>query len=201
MSLMSDTPRRQLSLIDLSNRPAKGTTKNKPAPTSNNTTLHTPVRPPRTRLFTPLTTQQTLAEQLSFLHLPRPFKTAVYAKNSIRRTKNLQTVLGQEREREHRRIAGEERERDVAMDHDGRGGRGRPDVYALARSDWVTSHPLPRYLDRSTPIAPASSPLLRITGLEMCVARVVSFWSATISKPSGAFGSRSLTWNTLTTAY
>ena len=125
MSLMSDTPRRQLSLIDLSNRPAKGTTKNKPAPTSNNTTLHTPVRPPRTRLFTPLTTQQTLAEQLSFLHLPRPFKTAVYAKNSIRRTKNLQTVLGQEREREHRRIAGEERERDVAMDHDGRGGRGR----------------------------------------------------------------------------
>ena len=88
MSLMSDTPRRQLSLIDLSNRPAKGTTKNKPAPTSNNTTLHTPVRPPRTRLFTPLTTQQTLAEQLSFLHLPRPFKTAVYAKNSIRRIKN-----------------------------------------------------------------------------------------------------------------
>ncbi|KIM55352.1 hypothetical protein SCLCIDRAFT_304558 [Scleroderma citrinum Foug A] len=42
----------------------------------------------------------TLAEQLSFLHSPRPFKSLVYTKNANRRTKNLKTVLTQERERE-----------------------------------------------------------------------------------------------------
>ncbi|KAI6044585.1 hypothetical protein EDC04DRAFT_2889653 [Pisolithus marmoratus] len=68
---------------------------------------------------------QTLAEQLSFLHYPRPFKNPNYTKNVNRRTKNLKTVLTQERERERaerdrRRQEKEEQERmaDDAMDVD-----------------------------------------------------------------------------------
>ena len=105
---------------------AKGTTKKKLAPTSAGATVHTPVRLPRTPPITSLTTPTDLAltEQLSLLHLPRPFKNAAYAKNTNRRTKNLKIVLGQERERERterecRRLAREERERDMAMDVDG----------------------------------------------------------------------------------
>ncbi|KAF9070708.1 hypothetical protein BDP27DRAFT_583662 [Rhodocollybia butyracea] len=41
-----------------------------------------------------------LAEQLSYLHFPRPFKNPAYTKNINRRAKNLKNVLGQERERE-----------------------------------------------------------------------------------------------------
>ncbi|KAF9073624.1 hypothetical protein BDP27DRAFT_1289102 [Rhodocollybia butyracea] len=41
-----------------------------------------------------------LAEQLSYLHFPRPFKNPGYTKNINRRAKNLKNVLGQERERE-----------------------------------------------------------------------------------------------------
>ncbi|KAG6336215.1 hypothetical protein ID866_2866 [Astraeus odoratus] len=69
--------------------------------------------------------EQTLAEQLSFLHSPRPFKNLSYTKNANRRTKNLKTVLTQERERERaererRRQEKEEQERaaDDAMEVD-----------------------------------------------------------------------------------
>ena len=43
---------------------------------------------------------QSLAEQLSYLQYPRPFKNPNYTKNANRRTKNLKAVLTQERERE-----------------------------------------------------------------------------------------------------
>jgi INO80 complex subunit C len=60
-----------------------------------------------------------LAEQLSYLHAPRPFKNPNYVKNINRRTKNLKTVLSQERERE--RLVREQRkqERLQNMDVDG----------------------------------------------------------------------------------
>ncbi|KAJ6535951.1 hypothetical protein DFH09DRAFT_992606 [Mycena vulgaris] len=41
-----------------------------------------------------------LAEQLSYLENPRPFKNPHYAKKTFRRSKNLKAVLTQERERE-----------------------------------------------------------------------------------------------------
>ncbi|KAJ7318166.1 hypothetical protein DFH08DRAFT_892895 [Mycena albidolilacea] len=41
-----------------------------------------------------------LAEQLSYLEAPRPFKNPNYAKKTSRRSKNLKAVLTQERERE-----------------------------------------------------------------------------------------------------
>ncbi|KAL0577744.1 chromatin-remodeling complex subunit ies6 [Marasmius crinis-equi] len=47
---------------------------------------------------TPLT--PSLAERLSYLHEPRPFKNPNYTKNVNRRAKNLKNVLTQERERE-----------------------------------------------------------------------------------------------------
>ncbi|KAJ6460963.1 hypothetical protein C8R45DRAFT_1028788 [Mycena sanguinolenta] len=41
-----------------------------------------------------------LAEQLSYLEAPRPFKNPNYVKKTSRRSKNLKAVLTQERERE-----------------------------------------------------------------------------------------------------
>ncbi|KAF5349030.1 hypothetical protein D9758_012728 [Tetrapyrgos nigripes] len=60
--------------------------------------------------------QPTLAEQLSYLHLPRPFKNPNYTKNINRRAKTLKNVLGQERERERiDRERKREREREKQM--------------------------------------------------------------------------------------
>lgn len=64
---------------------------------------------------------QSLAEQLSYLHSPRPFKNPNYTKNVNRRAKNLKNVLSQERERERaererRRV---EKEENTAMEVDG----------------------------------------------------------------------------------
>ncbi|KAG7090981.1 hypothetical protein E1B28_010048 [Marasmius oreades] len=55
-----------------------------------------------------------LAEQLSYLHEPRPFKNPYYTKNVNRRAKNLKNVLTQERERERA-----ERERRLQEKADG----------------------------------------------------------------------------------
>ncbi|KAF8344940.1 hypothetical protein F5887DRAFT_968625 [Amanita rubescens] len=41
-----------------------------------------------------------LAEQLSYMHLPRPFKNPAYNKNVNRRAKNMKAIISQERERE-----------------------------------------------------------------------------------------------------
>ena len=55
-----------------------------------------------------------LAEQLSYLHAPRPFKNPAYTKNVNRMTKNLKTVLGQERERE--RVEREKKREEMDVD-------------------------------------------------------------------------------------
>ncbi|KAF6752056.1 hypothetical protein DFP72DRAFT_905977 [Ephemerocybe angulata] len=64
--------------------PPKGSTKKKPGPSDGAATPQGP----------------SLAEQLSYLHYPRPFKNPYYNKNVNRRAKNLKAVLGQERERD-----------------------------------------------------------------------------------------------------
>lgn len=71
----------------------------------------------------PGTSTPSLGEQLSYLHAPRPFKNPGYTKNVNRRTKNLKTVLGQERERE--RVEREKRREDE-MDVDGQGEEEMP---------------------------------------------------------------------------
>jgi len=62
---------------------------------------------------------QTLAEQLSYLQTPRPFKNPDYVKNANRRTKNLKTVLSQERERDRLWREQKKQERLESMDVDG----------------------------------------------------------------------------------
>ena len=60
-----------------------------------------------------------MAEQLSYLHNPRPFKNPNYTKNNNRRTKNLKAVLTQEREREKNERERKRQEKDASMDVDG----------------------------------------------------------------------------------
>jgi INO80 complex subunit C len=65
---------------------------------------------------------QTLAEQLSYLHAPRPFKNPNYSKNANRRTKNLKAVLSAEKERERlerERVRSEKMEVDEDAERDG----------------------------------------------------------------------------------
>ncbi|KIM21702.1 hypothetical protein M408DRAFT_302014 [Serendipita vermifera MAFF 305830] len=42
----------------------------------------------------------TLPEQLSFMHIPKPFKNPAYTKNATRRTQTLKTLLSREKERD-----------------------------------------------------------------------------------------------------
>lgn len=84
---------------------------------------------PSLSLFSPRNTRsrdpgKTLAEQLSYLHSPRPFKNPNYTKNVNRRAKNLKNVLAQERERERtererKRVEREMMKMDVDVDVDG----------------------------------------------------------------------------------
>ena len=71
-------------------------------------------------------TRKTLAEQLSYLHNPRPFKNPNYTKNVNRRTKNLKAVLTQEREREKNERERRRQEREENMDVDGKQAEGVP---------------------------------------------------------------------------
>ncbi|KAJ7590526.1 hypothetical protein C8J56DRAFT_933127 [Mycena floridula] len=69
-------------------------------------------------------TGPSLASQLSYIHLPRPFKNPNYTKNVNRRARNLKAVMTQERERERaerekRREELEKRQLGEAMDVDG----------------------------------------------------------------------------------
>ncbi|KAF8647437.1 hypothetical protein AX16_006713 [Volvariella volvacea WC 439] len=63
--------------------------------------------------------RMTLAEQLSYLHNPRPFKNPNYVKNINRRAKNLKNVLSQERERERQEREKRRQEKAEGMDVDG----------------------------------------------------------------------------------
>lgn len=74
-----------------------------------------------------------LAEQHSYLHAPRPFKNPAYTKNINRRTKNLKTVLGQERERER---VERERRREEGMDVDGEEGEEIPTCEYLSQAPY-----------------------------------------------------------------
>ena len=56
---------------------------------------------------------------MSYLHSPRPFKNPNYTKNINRRTKNLKTVLTQERERERAERERRRQEKDERMEVDG----------------------------------------------------------------------------------
>ncbi|KAG5644468.1 hypothetical protein DXG03_008369 [Asterophora parasitica] len=67
------------------------------------------------------TSTPSLAEQLSYLRNPRPFKNPNYTKNANRRARNLKNVLSQERERERteRERRRQEKLEGTSMDVDG----------------------------------------------------------------------------------
>ncbi|KAF9463743.1 hypothetical protein BDZ94DRAFT_586738 [Collybia nuda] len=85
--------------------PPKGGSRRKVAASDGTVTPHVP----------------SLAEQLSYLHSPRPFKNPNYTKNVNRRAKNLKNVLSAERERERAEREKRKMEKDesTAMDVDG----------------------------------------------------------------------------------
>ncbi|KAI9510694.1 hypothetical protein F5148DRAFT_976402, partial [Russula earlei] len=123
--------------------PPKGSTRKKPSAAPSTDGTATPQIP-------------TLAEQLSILSSPRPFKNPAYTKNASRRTKNLKAVLGQEREREKLERERRRAEREEAMEID-----GAPPARFMAEDD------MPSYLFIEAP--PSVLPQRRycdITGLE-----------------------------------
>ncbi|KAH9963507.1 hypothetical protein BC827DRAFT_1192099, partial [Russula dissimulans] len=123
--------------------PPKGSTRKKPSAAPSAEGTATPQIP-------------TLAEQLSILSAPRPFKNSAYTKNASRRTKNVKAVLGQERERERLEREKRKAEREEAMEVD-----GAPPVGVVIEDD------TPSYLSIEAP--PSVLPQRRycdITGLE-----------------------------------
>ncbi|KAI0005282.1 hypothetical protein BJV74DRAFT_803103 [Russula compacta] len=124
--------------------PPKGSTRKKPSAAPSTEGTATPQIP-------------TLAEQLSILSSPRPFKNPTYTKNASRRTKNLKAVLGQERERERLEREKRRAEREEAMEVDG----------AAAAVGVAVEDEMPSYLSIEAP--PSVLPQRRycdITGLE-----------------------------------
>ncbi|KAJ3519353.1 hypothetical protein NM688_g9312 [Phlebia brevispora] len=98
----------------------------------------------------------TLAEQLSYVHQARPFKNPHYSKNVNRRTKNLKTVLTQERERERLERERRRQEKDEKMEVDGE-----------TPTDTIPEEDLPTYSSIEAP--PSVLPQRKycdITGLE-----------------------------------
>ncbi|KAF7800152.1 hypothetical protein EIP86_011398 [Pleurotus ostreatoroseus] len=110
----------------------------------------------------------TLAEQLSYVHYARPFKNPHYTKNANRRTKNLKTVLTQERERERVERERRRQEREERMDVDGEApGEDKGVREGEVASDGVNEEDLPTYSSIEAP--PSVLPQRKycdITGLE-----------------------------------
>ena len=104
----------------------------------------------------------------------RPFKNPAYTKNASRRTKNLKTVLGQERERERLEREKRRADREEAMDVDGAAAVGavvEDDMPSCRRSDAGSCHLAHRRdPDLSIEAPPSVLPQRRycdITGLEV----------------------------------
>jgi INO80 complex subunit C len=122
--------------------------------------------------------RQTLAEQHSYLHAPRPFKNPAYNKNANRRAKNLKNVLTQERERERADRERRRQEREARMDVDGDGSAGanadalEEDYPTCELGTASVQHCLSVSADISIEAPPSFLPQKKycdITGLEVCL--------------------------------
>lgn len=107
---------------------------------------------------------------MSYLHSPRPFKNPNYTKNTNRRTKNLKTVLGQEREKERVERERRRQERDSqAMDIDEVKKELVEANEEISTCELITGFLVGetdsfRSIDRSTTICSATETLLRYYG-------------------------------------
>ncbi|KAF8480781.1 hypothetical protein DFH94DRAFT_427931 [Russula ochroleuca] len=124
----------------------------------------------------------TLAEQLSILSAPRPFKNSAYTKNASRRTKNLKAVLGQERERE--RLEREQRRavREEAMEVDGGAvaGDDMPSYLSIEAPPSVL--PQRRYCDITGLEAPYTDPITGLRFHDKSIYELIKSLSASASK-------------------
>lgn len=164
--------------IERSSRPPKGTIKKKITTSDGIATSYIPVSVSLLRSWQEILTNiKSLAEQYSYLHIPKRFKNPHYTKNTQRRVKNLKTILGQEREYEkadrercHQARAEAEAQGQFRMhvDREGARSRTREDEEETATCVWYSpgqvlnngSFSGCRYLDRSTTVCPSSEPVL-----------------------------------------
>ncbi|TFK69243.1 hypothetical protein BDN72DRAFT_840731 [Pluteus cervinus] len=126
--------------------PPKGGSKRKPAASDGTATPNIP----------------SLAEQFSYIHLPKPFKNPNYTKNVNRRAKNLKNVLSQERERER-----SEREKRRLEKMDAEKGEDEMDVDDNSNGASKVDEDIPTYSSIEAP--PSVLPQKKycdITGLE-----------------------------------
>ncbi|KAF8872396.1 hypothetical protein BD779DRAFT_1631137 [Infundibulicybe gibba] len=129
----------------------------------------------------------TLAEQLSYLHHPRPFKNPQYAKNSnSRRAKNLKAVLTQERERERvererRRLEREHLSEDaIAMQVDAKEDEEIPTYASIEAPPSVL--PQRRYCDITGLEAPYTDPATGLRHHDKSIYEIVKGLSASAAK-------------------
>ncbi|KAF5371354.1 hypothetical protein D9615_009706 [Tricholomella constricta] len=130
---------------------------------------------------TPLT--PSLAEQLSYLHNPRPFKNPNYTKNVNRRTKNLKNVLSQERERERaeRERRRQEKLEGTSMDVDG--DEGEEDIPSYTSIEAPPSVlPQKHYCDITGLEAPYTDPTTGLRYHDKSVYDVVKSLSTSTAK-------------------
>ncbi|KAH9896573.1 hypothetical protein C8Q73DRAFT_415691 [Cubamyces lactineus] len=128
----------------------------------------------------------TLAEQLSYLHNPRPFKNPNYTKNVNRRTKNLKAVLTQEREREKNERERRRQEREENMDVDGKQAEGVPpeeDMPTYASIEAPPSvHPQRRYCDITGLEGPYTDPATGLRYHDKSIYELIKGLSTTAAK-------------------
>jgi len=124
----------------------------------------------------------TLAEQLSYLNNPRPFKNPHYTKNVNRRTKNLKNVLTQERERERaeRERKRQEREENMAIDGETAQEEDMPTYSSIEAPPSVL--PQKHYCDITGLEAPYTDPATGLRYHDKSVYELIKGLSATVAK-------------------
>ncbi|KAI0764722.1 hypothetical protein C8Q74DRAFT_1370642 [Fomes fomentarius] len=127
-----------------------------------------------------------LAEQLSYLQYPRPFKNPRYTKNVNRRTKNLKAVLTQEREREKNERERRRVEKEYNMDVDGQPSQEDPQEEDLPTYASIEAPPsvLPqrRYCDITGLEGPYTDPATGLRYHDKSIYELIKALSATAAK-------------------
>lgn len=129
---------------------------------------------------TPIT--PTLSEQLSYMHLPKPFKNPNYTKNVNRRAKNLKNVMSQERERERaeREKRKQEKWESGEMDVDGAQEEETPTYLSIEAPPSLL--PQKRYCDITGLEAPYTDPATGLRFHDKSVYELVKGLSASTAK-------------------
>ncbi|TCD66892.1 chromatin-remodeling complex subunit ies6 [Steccherinum ochraceum] len=126
----------------------------------------------------------TLAEQLSYLASPRPFKNPSYTKNANRRTKNLKNVLTQERERERAEREKRRLEKEENMDVDGAASSLQDEEAPTYTSIEAPPSVLPQrhYCDITGLEAPYTDPATGLRYHDKSVYELIKGLSVTVAK-------------------